>query len=144
MRWWVRLSKRRGQSPVERVDDSTFGRLVWSRDDESWIGEYGGYPILIGYTGSAEPNSTLLAYARDLLGQDGSAFAPILVAARIAHAENFRRWAAEFAGLSVGELWFWKSDRGMGCFVELIGGEPERSWRVEFEGQSCSGFGFDT
>ena len=48
------------------------------------------------------------------------------------------------SGLSVGELGFWKSESGMGCFVELIGGEPERSWRVEFDGQRCAGFGFDT
>jgi hypothetical protein len=32
----------------------------------------------------------------------------------------------------------------MRCFVDLSGGEPDRSWRVEFDAMTCQGFGFDT
>jgi hypothetical protein len=126
------------------VDDPTFGPLVWSADDESWVGEYGGYRIAVGYSRSATPAPELLAYAREFLGENGAAFARGLAAARAAHAAAFRRWAEEFAGLRVGTLGFRMSERGLGCFVGLIGGEPERSWRVEFNGLDCPGFGFDT
>jgi hypothetical protein len=51
---------------------------------------------------------------------------------------------AEFAGLRVGTFGFGMSERGMGCLVDLIGCEPERWWRVEFNGLECLGFGFDT
>jgi hypothetical protein len=90
------------------------------------------------------PVLELLAYARKFLGPDGVTFTQNLAEARAARAPEFRRWASEFAGLRVGTLGFGMSERGMGCFVDLIGGEPDRSWRVEFGGMRCEGFGFDT
>jgi hypothetical protein len=126
------------------VDDAVLGPLVWSDDDESWVGEYGGYRIAVGYSGSAVPAPELLAYAREFLGPGGATFTRMLAEARAARAHEFRRWASEFAGLGVGTLAFGMSDRGMGCLVDLPGGEPDRSWRVEFDGTRCEGFGFDT
>ncbi len=144
MGWWSWLFEPGGPEPVARVDDPTFGPLVWCEDDEAWIGEYGGYQIAIGYSKSAEPAPELLTYAREFLGPNGATFTRILAEERAAHAHKFQRWAAEFRGLEVGTLGFGISNRGMGCFVDLIGGEPERSWRVEFDGMKCMGFGFDT
>ena len=141
---WSSLFGPRGPEPVGRVDDSAFGPLVWSEDDESWVGEYGGYRIAIGYSALAVPAPELLAYARDFLGPDGATFTRNLVEARATHAHEFQRWGSEFAGLRVGTLGFGMSKRGMGCFVDLPGGEPDRSWRVEFDGMRCEGFGFDT
>jgi hypothetical protein len=144
MSWWSWLFDPGGPEPVVRVDDPTFGPLVWSEDDEAWVGEYGGYEIAIGYSGAAAPAPELLAYARKFLGPNGATFARILAEERAAHAHEFKRWAAEFAGLQVGMLGFGMSKRGLGCFVNLLGGEPERWWRVEFDGMKCMGFGFDT
>ena len=144
MGWWSWLFGQRGPEPVGRVDDPVFGPLVWSEDDESWVGEYGGYRIAIGYSGSAVPAPELLAYAREFLGPGGATFTRNLAEARSAHAHEFERWASEFAGLRVGTLGFGMSTRGMRCFVDLVGGEPDRSWRVEFAGMRCEGFGFDT
>src|SRR5262245_38092783 len=134
MGWWSWLFGPRGPEPVRRADDPEFGPLVWSEDDESWVGEYGGYRIAIGYSGAAVPAPELLAYAHEFLGQNGATFTRNLAEARAAQAHEFERWASEFAGLRVGTLRFGMSDRGMGCFVDLVGGEPERAWRVEFEG----------
>jgi hypothetical protein len=144
MGWWSKLFGPRGPEPVSRVDDPVFGPLVWSEDDESWVGEYGGCQIAIGYSGSAAPAPELLTYAREFLGPQGAMFTQSLAEARAAHAHEFQRWASEFAALRVGTLGFWMSQRGMGCFVDLIGGERDRSWRVEFELMRCLGFGFDT
>jgi hypothetical protein len=144
MGWWSWLFGPRGPEPVARMDDPTFGLLVWSGDDEAWVGEYGGYRIAIGYSGSAAPAAELLVYARDFLGPNGATFARILAEEQAAHAHEFKRWASEFAGLRPGTLGFGMSNRGIGCFVDLVGGEPERSWRVEFDGMRCLGFGFDT
>ena len=144
MGWWSWLFGPRGPEPVGRVDDLVFGPLVWFNDEESWVGEYSGCRIAIGYSGSAAPAPELLAYTRDFLGPNGATFTRNLAEAQMAHAHKFQRWASEFAGLRVGTLGFGISSRGMGCFVDLIGGEPERSWRVEFEGMRCAGFGFDT
>jgi len=144
MGWWSWLFDARGPEPVGRVDDPVFGPLAWSEDDEAWVGTYGGYRIALGYSGSAEPAADLLAYARAFLGPDGATFTRTLAEAQAAHAPAFGRWAAEFAGLRVGTLGFGMSKRGMGCFVDLTGGEPDRSWRVEFDGMRCLGFGFDT
>jgi hypothetical protein len=126
------------------VEDPVLGPLQWSEDDEAWVGKYGGYRIAIRYTGAAAAAPELLAYARKFLGQDGATFTQTLAEARAAHADEFERWASEFAGLQVETLRFAMSNRGMGCFVDLAGGEPERSWRVEFDGMKCLGFGFDT
>jgi hypothetical protein len=78
------------------------------------------------------------------LGPDGATFARNLAEARAVHAPEFWRWESEFAGLRVGTLGFGVSKLGMGCFVDLPGGELDRSWRVEFSGMRCEGFGFDT
>lgn len=144
MGWWSWLFGPRGPKPIGRVDDPVFGPLVWSEDDESWIGEYGGYRLAVGYSGAAEPAPELLAYAREFLGPGGATFARNLADARAGHASEFKRWQSEFAKLRIGTLGFGMSSRGMSCFVDLIGGEPDRSWRVEFEGMKCLGFGFDT
>jgi hypothetical protein len=142
--WWSWLFGPRGPKPIDRIDDPKLGPLRWSEDDDSWVGEYGGYRIAVGYSGSAVPTPDLLAYSRNFLGQKGTTFTQNMAEARAAHAHEFRRWASEFAGLQVGTLGFGMSNRGMGCFVDLAGGEPERSWRVEFDGMKCLGFGFDT
>lgn len=144
MGWWSWLFGPRGPEPVGHADDPLFGPMVWSDDDESWVGEYGGYRIAIGYSGSSMPAPELLAYAHEFLGPNGVAFTRNLAAARAAQAHEFRRWASEFARLRVGTLGFGMSKRGMGWFVDLDGGEQDRSWRVEFDGMRCQGFGFDT
>lgn len=144
MSWWSWLFGPRGPEPVSRVDDPVFGSLVWSDDDEAWVGEYGGYCIAISYSGAAEPAPDLLAYAREFLGVDGAAFTRNLAVARKAHAHEFKQWASEFAGLQAEMLSFIVSKRGMLCFVNLGEGERDRSWRVEFDGIRCEGFGFDT
>jgi hypothetical protein len=144
MGWWAWLLGPRGPEPVGRVDDAVFGPLMWSGDDEAWLGEYCGYRIAIGYTDSATPAPKLLNYVRDFLGLEGTTFTRNLAKARAGHAHEFERCAREFAGLRVGTLGFWLSDRGMGCFVDLIGGELNRSWFVEFEEMRCLGFAFDT
>lgn len=144
MGWWSWLFGPRGPEPVIRVDDPVFGPLVWSEDDEAWVGGFGGYPIAIGYSAAAEPAPDLLAYAREFMGADGATFTRNLAEAREAQAGEFDRWASEFTGLQVETLRFGVSNRGLGCFVDLIGGERDRSWRVEFDGMRCLGFGFDT
>lgn len=146
MGWWSLLFGPRGPEPVGRVDDPVFGPLVWSDDEESWVGEYGGYPIAIRieHSESTEPAPELLAYAREFLGADGATFTRNLAEAREAAAHEFEQFASEFAGLQVEMLSFSKSKRGLGCFVGLSEGERDRSWRAEFEGMRCLGFGFDT
>jgi len=126
------------------VDDPVLGPLVWSEDDESWVGEYGGYRIAIGHSGIAVPEPELLVYARKFLGPSGAKFTRNLSEARAARAHEFGRWASDYAVLRVGTLRFGMSKRGKGCFVDLIGGEPDRWWRVEFDEMRCLGFGFDT
>ena len=86
---WSWLFGPRGPEPVCRVGDPVFGPLVWSDDEESWVGEYGGYPIAIGYSGFAEPAPELLAYAREFLGADGATFTRNLAAVREADAHEF-------------------------------------------------------
>jgi hypothetical protein len=132
--------------PVVRVDDPVFGPLVWSDDDESWVGEYGGYPIAIGIerSESTAPSPELLAYAREFLGPAGATFTRNLAEARTAHTHEFEQYRSEFAGLKVEMLNFHMSKRGAGCFINLGEGERDRSWRAEFEGLKCLGFGFDT
>ena len=144
MNWWSWLFGPRGPEPVSRVDDPVFGSLVWSDDDEAWVGGYGGHRIAISYSGTADPVPELLAYARQFLGVDGATFTRNLAAARKAHAHEFKQWASEFAGLHVEMLHFSLSKHGMGCFVNLSEGERDRSWRAEFDGMTCQGFGFDT
>jgi hypothetical protein len=38
---------------------------------------------------------------------------------------------------------FWEPKGGKSCYVSLDGGDPDRSWVVEFEGLKCLGFYFD-
>ena len=99
MSWLTWLFGPRGPEPIGRGDDPVFGSLVWSDDDEAWIGEYGGYRIAISYSGTVVPAPELLAYAHQFLGVDGATFTRNLAEAREAHADEFKRWASEFAGL---------------------------------------------
>jgi hypothetical protein len=89
MNWWSRLFGPRGPEPVGRVEDPTFGPLLWSEDDESWVGQYGGYQLALGYAGEAALAPELLAYARAFLGEDGSAFTRTLAAGKAARAAEF-------------------------------------------------------
>jgi hypothetical protein len=143
---WSYLVGPRGPKPVDQFDDPTLGQLAWSEDEEGWIGEHGGYRFVIGYSGTALPDPELLNYVRDFLGEGGATFTRVLAEAKLAHAAKFQRWwAKEFAGLTVGTVAVWMSKSGqIGCMVDLVGGEPYRSWRVAFDGFECIGFGFDT
>jgi hypothetical protein len=144
MGWWSRLFGPHGPEPFQCVNDAMFGPLTWCEDEESWIGEYAGYRIALGYSRSATPDPELVRYAHTFMGAGGETFTKNLSTAQRDHAAEFRRWAAEFSRLTVGTVTFAKSDQKMGCVVDLVGGEPDRSWRVEFEGCICLGFGFDT
>jgi hypothetical protein len=142
---WSFLLGNRGAQPDLRFQDPTLGELRWSEDDESWIGDYGGYRIALVYSGQATPEPKLIEYARDFLGEDGAEFAGTFNAARIAHAYEFFRLQDEFLRLTVEMLYFSAGKDVMGCFVALEGADdPDRSWRAEFIGHECAGFGFDT
>jgi hypothetical protein len=141
---WTFLFGKRGPNPLASIDDPTLGKMHWSEDDESWIGECGGYRFAVPYTWQAVPDVSLLVYVRMFLGEDGSTFTGNLNAARVKHAAEFERWEDEFRRLKVEMLRFGMSTNEMGCLVDLAGGEPDKSWRVEFDGHDCLGFGFDT
>jgi len=71
---WSYLFGPRGPKPVDQFDDPIFGPLAWTEDEEGWIGEYGGYRFVIGYSGASLPAPELLNYVRDFLGEGGAKF----------------------------------------------------------------------
>ena len=143
MAWWSWLIGAAGLNAIVNMDDPAFG-LQWSPDDEAWIGESDGYRIAIGYSGTPSPSPELLGHVREFLGPNAKRFTQNLANARAVESVKYEPWAAEFAGLRVGMLHFRKTKTGYACLVDMVGGEPDRSWRVEFEGTRCLGFGFDT
>jgi hypothetical protein len=89
MSWWSWLVGRRDPKPIGCVDDPTFGQLRWSDDNDSWLGEYGGYLLVISYTRANHPDPELLAYAREFLGEGGAAFTRAFAEAKVTHAKDF-------------------------------------------------------
>jgi hypothetical protein len=144
MMGWLRKTFGRGEQPVERVEDPVLGTLVWSKDDEGWVGQLGGLRIVVCDSIRAVPSPQVLDYARTVLGPQGDLFRKALAEAKAAYRETYRLAAEEFDRLEPGTLSFEIAQRGPVCFVELIGGNPDRFWRVEFTGTNCDGFGFDT
>ena len=141
---WSFLFGPRGPEPVQQVDTPQLGTLSWDPDEESWVGEFAGYRIALGFSKSATPDPELVQYAHDFLGSDGASFASNFKDAQNRDAAEFKSFEDEFSRLTIGMIHFAKSSRGVGCLIELIGGKRDRSWRVEFDGHTCLGFGFDT
>ncbi len=146
MSWWQWLVGPRGPEPAASVEDATFGTLAWSEPEEAWLGEYAGYSLAFAYSRATYPDPALLDYARAFLGEGGAAFARSLAAARAGGQFTHPRWAEEIAALEVGTLGFsldWRRQE-VSCLIDLIGGEPDLWWRVDFRGGECLGMGFDT
>jgi hypothetical protein len=133
-----------GEGPLTSVEDSRLGLMMWSKDDEAWIGTYNGLRFALAYDRKAAPTARLLSYAKEMLGD------PEWLASTL--EEEKKKWAAkvppsvkdEVATLRFGLIYFsMRKERGY-VIADVEGGGDNRSWRIEFIDRKCAGLGFDT
>ncbi len=141
---WIRGLFRRWEPPQQVVEHPVLGRLEWCRDDESWHGECHGYRFNLMIEDALAPDQTLASYAIDVMSAPGW-FEGNLEEAKTAAVKEFERYYSdEITGLTLGEVTFFRHQRGGRILASLEGGRDYRCWRMEFTDKKCEGIGFDT
>jgi len=134
----------KGEAPLLSVDVAPLGQMVWSSDDEAWIGTREGVQFALGYERKATPSSNLVAYATEVLAD------PSWLASTLEEEKN--SWASkvptseksEVATLRFGLIYFSMHKNQGYIFAIVEGGRDNRSWRIEYHDRHCDGLGFDT
>lgn len=143
MRFLAKLFEK-GEKPLPVVEDTTLGRMEWSKNDEAWIGTYQGFRFALSYEREAAPTPLLLSYAKEVLGDTGW-LASTLAAEKKAWAQKVPPEVKdEVTGLKFGLMQFSMHKDGGYVIADVEGGGDERSWRIEYRAHKCDGLGFDT
>jgi hypothetical protein len=134
---------KRGEEPEATVGDAVLGLMHWSKDDESWAGEYNNVKFQLGYYGTKFPDPTIIAHARQILNDP--AWLPTVLAEAKTKEKNSmgakmrQYYEPEIDELTIETVSFWEKQR---IFIRLEGGREYRCWRIECEGSKCL-LGFD-
>lgn len=126
-------------SPEPVFEDPTLGHMIWSEDDEAWIGAYNGFRFAFAHEGAARPSARLLSLAADVLG-DAAWLAntledqkrQMLLELQAASGSKIPDLTSEVRGLKLGSLHFsTQQDRGY-IFADVEGGHGDRfgAWNL--------------
>ena len=134
---------KKGEAPVPTFSDSKLGAMLWSEDDEAWLGEYRGRKFGLAYEGTSAPRSELIAYAHEVLDD------PEWLDASIAQAKQqvIKTYPEpshdEIRSLAWGAIHFYRHKGARRIIADLEGGKDYRAWRIEYHDRQCEGIGFD-
>jgi hypothetical protein len=133
-----------GEKPVIEFTDSVLGHLVWDEEVEGWRGTFNGFAFIVSYSyDSSTPPQAVLTYARNTLANE-SLLHDALVAAKAQAIKDYdATYHEEIARLGYEWIAFHEGKRGGYIFAGLEPVKDYRSWRIEFEGVTCLGIGFD-
>jgi hypothetical protein len=132
------------EAPIPAIDDPVLGRLVWSKEDEAWIGRHRGVQIALSYERKAMPSPALLAFARESLVDPDWLLRSL--------EDEKKKWASriplsakdELSALRLGLVSFSMPKGKRFIFGSVEGDGDERSWRIMYLDGKCEGLGFDT
>ena len=133
-----------GVRPKPEVQDEVLGTLIWSDDEDGWMGTASGLNFSLGYGKGEAPAESLVAYARELLVTPEWLIQE-LEAAKVRQRDEFRgHYEAELQELRY-ELVAIYQHKGNNRVIASLGpGRDYRAWRIEFSGRKCKGIGFDS
>jgi hypothetical protein len=137
------ITKRRAE-PVREVADPTLGRLVWSSDEDGWVGRLGDTDFSIARGDGPEPSPELLAYVREVLADTAWLATCLAQAKRTAKAQYEAFYHAEIDTLRYESFGFYLRRHRPAIIADLGERDRGRSWRIEFLDRVCEGIGFDT
>jgi hypothetical protein len=131
------------QRPAPTIGHATLGLIVWSAEDRAYGGDFNGLKFSLANAGSLNLPNELVAYAASTLVE------PSFLVSSV--DEEKQKWiarnpaeAAEIEQLRIGVIGFrWRNSMG-GILAMLEPESDKRLWRIEFEGVSCRGLGFDS
>lgn len=130
----------------ETIHIEVFGTLTWNDDYVAWFGAYNGFRFLLDYSDKTGlPHPAVVAYAKSVLDQPRW-LNEQLSAAKWDYLKDIRapEFVKEVNALTFGVLHFQGDEKSVGIFAHLDGGRDFRSWRIEFDGNTCFGIGFDS
>jgi hypothetical protein len=133
-----------GDPPVSDWTDAALGRLVWSDDEEGWVGAHQGLSIVLSRGAEPQPEESVVRYARERLSDPGWMAATLEKAKREAIAEYGLQLGPEIERLQFELINFYARKGHLRIIADLSGGERDRAWRIEYGGLTCEGIGFDT
>jgi len=131
------------ETPVKRVDVGALGEVVWSDDDESWVGRHGDVKFYLGFDPSFPvPTQELVAYAESIFAS--AWLFSTVEREKQRYAEKYPKCASEISTLGIQNLYifFRKGARHINC--QLGYGSPDRFWSLDFQDDKFTGMGFDT
>jgi hypothetical protein len=141
---WICGLFRKREPPQQIVEHPVLGRLEWRVDEDSWVGAYSGYRFSLMIGDDVTPNETLASYAIDVMSAPGW-LEWNLEEAKTAAVEKYERfYSDEIAGLTLGDVAFFRYKQWGRIMATLEGGRNFRCWRIEFTDKKCEGIGFDT
>lgn len=123
--------------------DSLGGKMSYSEEEETWWTEYDGVRIGIAFSGKVPPDSSLVEYAISFVREKPWFYSQLTGAAEEVRREN-KSLPAEVSHLKTACVHVYELDGVKRALIDLDGGEPYRSWRIEFRERECEGLGFDT
>jgi hypothetical protein len=134
---------KKGEEPQHSYTDSVLGLMTWSQEDDAWFGQVRGREFSLAYERAKTPTESLLAYAREVLGD-----APWLASSLAEAKERAKRecgsfYVAELDALMLGRIHFYLHKGKRRILADLEGGKDDRLWRIEFDDRICEGIGFD-
>ena len=139
------LSKvfRTGEDPADPYSDEVLGSMIWSEDDEAWLGELSGTKFSLAYDGAARPSEVLIAYAKEIL-VDRQWLESTLNEAKVRARQEFEEFFwEEINALNFGRIHFYLHHSKRRILADLNGGKDDRAWRIEYQDRDCEGIGFD-
>ncbi len=133
-----------GVRPTPEVHDEVLGTLIWSDDEDGWMGTASGFSFSLGYGKGEAPDESLVAYARALLSTPEWLVQELDAAKARQHDEFGPHLEAELKELRY-ELVAIYQHKGRNRVIASLGpGRDHRAWRIEFSGRECEGIGFDS
>jgi hypothetical protein len=96
------------EPPVREWSDEVLGVLLWSDDEDGWVGKHGELAIVLSRGNEARPSESLCAYARECLSDAALLRRSLERAKREAVTEYGSAYAHEIDGLQFGVVNFYE------------------------------------
>lgn len=122
---------------------SVLGSLLWEPNEREWRGTCNGLVFSIPQEKQTVPSAELLNYAATLLARKEELLLT-LASAKQQWISKYPETAHEVMPLHFDEFALFRYKGACKAFVILAPEYPRNAWRIQFDGLTCQGLGFDS